>query len=328
MTNLDRIMQQIRREHIYIQTHNFPDPDAIASAYGLKQLLKHRGVEADICYKGKIERYNTDKLRELLETELFEIEHMPVPIGEEDEVILVDSQRGNSNIVDVPGKAIVCIDHHPFNCRFEYCFSDIRSKVGACASIIASYFFENQIPMNEKTATALAFGIRMDTMNLSRGVSKLDVEMIYQMYDLCDEDTIHILQNNNLYFEDLAVYSQAISSIEVYGNVSFADAGRDCPGGLVGSVSDFMLAIVMVDFSVVYSRDSEGIKLSVRSKKKFLDAGEIMKNSLEGLGSGGGHMEMAGGFVPFTGNEGEELLLIADIKERICTEIGKYTDKA
>ena len=24
---------------IYIQTHNFPDPDAIASAYGLKQLL-------------------------------------------------------------------------------------------------------------------------------------------------------------------------------------------------------------------------------------------------------------------------------------------------
>lgn len=51
-------------------------------------------------------------------------------------------------------------------------------------------FFENDIPMNRRIATALTFGIRMDTMNLSRGVSKLDVEMLYRMFDLCDADVI------------------------------------------------------------------------------------------------------------------------------------------
>ena len=32
MTKLDELVTQINREHVYIQTHNFPDPDAIASA--------------------------------------------------------------------------------------------------------------------------------------------------------------------------------------------------------------------------------------------------------------------------------------------------------
>ena len=56
--------------YVYIQTHNFPDPDAIASAFGLQELLKLRGIHATICYKGKIDRYSTDKLREILDIRL------------------------------------------------------------------------------------------------------------------------------------------------------------------------------------------------------------------------------------------------------------------
>ena len=51
MTKLDELVTQINREHVYIQTHNFPDPDAIASAFGLQELLKLRGIHATICYK-------------------------------------------------------------------------------------------------------------------------------------------------------------------------------------------------------------------------------------------------------------------------------------
>lgn len=324
MTKLDELLEQIYRKHVYIQTHNFPDPDAIASAYGLQQLLKYRGIEADICYKGKIDRYNTDKLREIMGIELLDVDKLSSVLEEEDEVILVDAQKGNSNIIDITGDEIICIDHHPLNEKFDYRFSDIRPEIGACASIIASYFFENQIPMDEKTATTLTFGIRMDTMNLSRGVSKMDVEMIYRMFDLCDDEVIHVLQNSNLYFEDLMAYSEAISSIEVYGNISFADTGKNCPQALIASVSDFMLALVTVSFSVVYSRNSEGIKLSVRSEKKALDAGKIVARALEGIGSGGGHATMAGGFVPFAGSDREAQLLIADMKERFCTVIGEY----
>ena len=54
MQHLEHILECIHDKHIFIQTHNFPDPDAIASAYGLKVLLEKKGIGKKIFYKGKI----------------------------------------------------------------------------------------------------------------------------------------------------------------------------------------------------------------------------------------------------------------------------------
>ena len=322
MTKLEELLREIRKEHVYIQTHNFPDPDAIASAYAMQNLLQARGISSTICYKGKIDRYSTEKLQELLRLEFLHIEDLESRLTDEDEVILVDAQKGNSNIINMTGDEIICIDHHPKNDKYPYRFSDIRPEVGACATIMAQYFFENDVPMSRSVATALTYAIRIDTNNLSRGVSKLDFEMAYRMYDLCDYDTIHMLENSNLCFEDLVAYSKAIASIEVYDNISFADAGAGCP--VIANISDFMLALKEVSFSVVYARREGGVQLSVRSEKPSLDAGKIVSKALAGLGSGGGHAEMAGGFVTFAGDEKEEVILFDEIKERFVAVIGEW----
>lgn len=327
MTKLDELLQQIHREHVYIQTHNFPDPDAIASAYGLQRLLEYRGVKSTICYKGKIDRYSTGKLLEIIGIELLEVEHLEEILTDEEEVILVDAQRGNSNIIDIKGEEIICIDHHPVNEKSVYLFSDIRPEVGACATIIAQYFYENHVPMDWKIATTLTYGIRIDTNNLARGVSKMDMEMMYRLYDVCRMDVIHMLENSSLCFEDLVAYASAISSIEVYDDISFADTGADCPEALIANVSDFMLALVEVTFSVVYSRKEEGIKLSVRSQQAELDAGKITAAALCGIGNGGGHASMAGGFVPFCGSDGEVVILLDEIKERFTSVINQKKGK-
>lgn len=322
MTKLEELLREIHKEHVYIQTHNFPDPDAIASAYAMQNLLQARGISSTICYKGKIDRYSTEKLQELLRLEFLHIEDLESRLTDEDEVILVDAQKGNSNIINMTGDEIICIDHHPKNDKYPYRFSDIRPEVGACATIMAQYFFENDVPMSRSVATALTYAIRIDTNNLSRGVSKLDFEMAYRMYDVCDYDTIHMLENSNLCFEDLVAYSKAIASIEVYDNISFADAGAGCP--VIANISDFMLALKEVSFSVVYARREGGVQLSVRSEKPSLDAGKIVSKALAGLGSGGGHAEMAGGFVTFAGDEKEEVILLDEIKERFVAVIGEW----
>ena len=292
MTNLDRLLGEINRERVYIQTHNFPDPDAIASAYGLQRLLELRGVRATLCYKGKINRYSTGKLVELMGIELLNVDDLEKVLSDDDEVILVDSQKGNSNVIDLAGDEIICIDHHPDNDLFAYRFSDIRPEVGACSTMIAQYFFENGVPMDRKIATALTYGIRIDTANLTRGVSKLDVEMLYRMYDDCDCGVISMLENSVLCFEDLVAYSKAIS-----------------------------LALKEVTFSVVYSTKDGGIRLSVRSEGTGLDAGKVISRALDGIGNGGGHASMAGGFVPFDGNAQEKAALLDGIKERFIAVI-------
>lgn len=319
--NLTRLLQSIQNEHVYIQTHNFPDPDAIASAYGLQQLLKHCQVEATVCYQGKIERFNTNYIMDKLGISFSNLVDINDALLDEDEVILVDAQKFNSNVEDIKGVEIASIDHHPTFFEAEYRFADIRPEVGACASIIASYFFDNDIPMDAKTALVLTFGIRTDTAKLSRGVSQLDMDMLCRLFPLCDKDTIYYLENSELEFSDLKAYAKAIESIELYDDyVAFAFAGENCAEALVASVSDFILALIEVSFSVVYSQKKEGIKLSVRCANG-LDAGMITARALAGIGSGGGHQVMAGGFVPFSGTEQQLKQLIQIIKDNFCFQI-------
>ena len=63
-TALDRLLAVITRPRIYIQTHNYPDQDALAAAYGLKYLLEINEIGADICYKGQVDKLNTVAMME------------------------------------------------------------------------------------------------------------------------------------------------------------------------------------------------------------------------------------------------------------------------
>jgi nanoRNase/pAp phosphatase (c-di-AMP/oligoRNAs hydrolase) len=323
MTKLDEMMAVIHNSHVYIQTHNFPDPDAIASAYGLQQLLSFRGVASTICYEGKIERYNTSHIIHELDIKMVNVEEIGDALTEKDEVLLVDAQKFNANIIDIAGEEIICIDHHPTVKKVPYRFSDIRPQTGSCATMIAEYFFENEIPLDRKTATVLTFGIRSDTSKLSRGVDVLDLEMIYRLFPYTDQALINHLENAEICLTDLSSYSKAIESIRVYDRVSFAYAGKDCEQALVSCISDFMLALVEINFSIVYSQRTDGFKFSVRSENG-VDAGKITAAALKGVGSGGGHENMAGGFAPFQGTEEEGKIFMKGILKRFMDEIEKF----
>ena len=328
MSNFNEIISNIRSKHVYIQTHNFPDPDAIASAFGLSKLLKHYNIDSSICYKGKIDRYSTNDMIKRLGIELTNLDDIE-NMNTTDEIILVDTQKGNNNIFDAVGDQIICIDHHPSfdnSNRGIYRYADIRPEIGACATIIAGYYIENGIEMDGNIATALLYGIKSDTKGLSRGVSKKDVEVYEYLFARSNREVLGALEHCSINLEDLKAYANAINSIEVYDKVSFANTGENCPEALIASVCDFMIDLVEVEFSVVYSIKEDGIKLSVRSGGVY-DAGKITNQALIGLGGGGGHASMAGGFVPFTDKNNNAEEIIGRIQARFLDVIGKDTLK-
>lgn len=324
MSNFKTLLSALNKNGsaLYIQTHNFPDPDAIASAFGLQKLLQSRGVASCICYSGRIDRYNTNKMIDSLGIELINTKEL-APVDGTEEFILVDCQKGNPNIHSICGNEVICIDHHPVSSESPYLFEDIRPEAGSCSSIIAEYFMRNDIPIDTPAATALLYGIKIDTANLTRGVSRLDLDMFYSLYQLCDRDILSHLEQNNLQFDDLEAYTNAINSIRVIGDVSFANTGTNCPEALIATISDFMLALAEVQFSIVYSVQEEGIRLSVRSEYLKYDAGKVCSYALHGIGDGGGHPTMAAGFVPFTGITRDDRLLIPMIQIRFLEELGQ-----
>ena len=225
------------------------------------------------------------------------------------------------------GQEIICIDHHPIYEHIDYRFCDIRPDVGACASIIASYYFDNDIDMPNEVATALLYGIKMDTADMRRGVSQLDLDMFYKLFMLADRDILTNLDSSVLHFDDIKAYKDALSTIDIKEDVCFACAGYECKESLIAAICDFTLTLDGINLSIVYSPKKDGIKLSIRSGGKYL-SGVLAVNALRGIGTGGGHDNMAGGYVPY-GKETRPKVGDADIvrleheiKERFLKEAG------
>lgn len=321
MNKLDALLACLTNERIIVQMHNYPDQDALACALGLQVLLELKGKKAIIGYQGFVDKDNTLKMMELLGIEI--CEQADLNLTPEDEIIIVDGQKGNVNVTELNGNEVACIDHHRVVHAEKYRFQDIRVDVGACASIIASYFFENNIAMPQNVATALLYGIKMDTHNMTRGVSALDLEMFYKLYPLANREHLHLFENYCLRVRDLEAYRMAIETLRVVQGLGIAAVVENCSEALMGAVSDFLITISNVHITLVYSYRANGVKFSLRSSDESMDASEVIRKALEGLGDGGGHADMAAGFIPNVPNETIAMQYAMEVESKLLELIKK-----
>jgi nanoRNase/pAp phosphatase (c-di-AMP/oligoRNAs hydrolase) len=298
-TKLDKWVDILKDapDEVFIQPHNVPDPDAIASSLGLYYLLSERGIKKlAIVYDQEIEKANSLRMLEMFNVPIIQAAKA-LTLGSEDWSVLIDTQKSNSNTTDLPTDEVAVIDHHEFMGDQDYRFMDIRPDVGSCSAIIADWFFENKIEPPKHIATALLYGIFMDTDNLTRGVSDFDINMFYQLYSLSDIDMIVELKGHELSFKDLDMYAEAFKTVEKYDELAFLRL-MNVNDSLLGAAGDIVISVAGVGIVVAYSVRDNGIKLSVRSTCVKVKANDLVRHLVEGCGVGGGHDNMAGGFIP------------------------------
>lgn len=286
----------LRNHTVYIQTHNFPDPDAIASAFGLQQFLDFHGVSAMLCYDGKIDRLSAKKMLDTFGITMHSKNDLP-DMAQEDLIVLVDSQKKNSNVTDLIGDEVACIDHHPVFVSYQYLYQDIR-PVGACSSIIASYYEQTDTPISPACAAALAYGIKMDTADFCRGTAALDTEMLSFLFAQADWELVTRMYSNTMEFDDLRAYSAAIQNIKIFGGTGFAYIPFHCANALIAIISDFILSLDVVHIAIIYAKQTNGLRFSIRCEQNRIHAGNLIARVLKPWGSGGGHPSMAGGIIP------------------------------
>ncbi len=298
MSNFKKLLEIIKHEKdVYIQPHNFPDPDGIGAAFALCELIKLHGVNATIYYFGTLQRSIMVSMIENMDIDIHATE-TPV-LNENDPVIVVDCSPSNSNVMNLGGKIVGVIDHHEFITDIDYPFTDIRPDVGSTSTIIASYYFELNIEPKKDVATALAVGLNIDTGYLTRKITKFDLEVYSKLVDYIDIDTMRFIIINNLEIKDLEYIRIALDNYRTRNAFLMANAGDNQESNFTGIISDFFLSIKEIDFVVIYTVINSGIILSVRNLKPEWNAAKIVQSALEGLGTGGGHKHMAGGFIKF-----------------------------
>src|SRR5215218_2410150 len=147
-------------ERVVFVSHVQPDPDSLGSMLGLAHLVESRLNKSTLITRdGLISRAENRALVDVLHLDLVPVEE--VQWRPNDAVVMVDSQprTGRHTFPEsVPLYAV--IDHHDTPGDLEgVSFTDIRSTHGATCTVVTKYLVEQDVPIPEKVATALLYGI-------------------------------------------------------------------------------------------------------------------------------------------------------------------------
>lgn len=279
----------------YIQTHNFPDHDSVATAFALQYLSGQLGKDAKIIFEGEIQR---DSLKKMIQVLGIDIRHASkYPLTSQDKIVVVDGCKGNKNVTDLIGNEIGVIDHHQVRAPEDVRFVDIRPEYGACSSIVFEYFAQAEIDIPQKVATALLVGINMDTALLTRNVSRADLLAYTDLYGRADVALVNSILINYIQTKDLGFFKTALDRVRIKETLAFCFFPEGCNQNLMGILGDFFMALQEIEFVVLCAQNEGKINFSVRSENRDWNASAIIQDVLSGIGFGGGHIDRAGGIV-------------------------------
>jgi nanoRNase/pAp phosphatase (c-di-AMP/oligoRNAs hydrolase) len=296
MLTIKEFIASLPRERpVYLQTHNYPDHDAVASGFGFQYILSQFGISSRIIYDGDIQRESLLSLISRLKIDIKD--ESSYLLENDDKIIIVDGCKGNKNVTDLVGEEIGFIDHHEVRSPDNVLFVDIRFRYGSCSSIIFTYFRDLALDIPRDVASALLAGLLVDTDLMTRKVSEADIEAYVALYSKADVQFVNSNLRNNIQVKDLDFYRKAIEKVRITKRVAFCYFEDGCNQNLMGILGDFFLSVSEIDVVILCAKNDDVINFSLRNEVEALNAAAIVQELLQGIGFGGGHADMAGGIV-------------------------------
>lgn len=300
-----KLSELLQYDRILIQCHDNPDPDALASGYGLYEYFKSHKKDVHMIYCGR-ERVRKSNIKLMIEAMDIPVEYYDdykkgqAGLGSRDVLITVDCQYGESNVTHIDAEHVVIIDHHQVSPKLVYDSNtmDIRPELGSCSTHVWSMLNQEHFNVNEnlKLSSALYYGLSTDTGDFSEISYPLDKDMKDEL--LFDKMLIIQLNNSKISLAELEIAGVAL--IKYVYNTEHRYAlihAKPCDPNVLGYIIDLVLQVDVIDTCVVYNDKEDGYKFSVRSCIKDVKANELAAYIAEGMGGGGGHIDKAGGFI-------------------------------
>jgi nanoRNase/pAp phosphatase (c-di-AMP/oligoRNAs hydrolase) len=325
VTELSRSMtrarvQQYQRyfadaDRVLILLHNDPDPDALASGLALRNLLRRTKTTAIIGAVQGVTRPENLRMANMLD---IHVEHVtPATFQEFDRIATVDVQPhyfgGMLERVDL------VVDHHPEQTGYSAVFKDIRADYGSTSTILTEHLRAVDVNISERTATAMLYAIKSDTLFFARHTNRVDLEAFTFLYPLADAALIRKMEGAEITLERLDYVTRASQGGVMKDQVFCAFIGEAPREDFIPYTADFFLQLEDVKWTIVAGVVNGCFIVSVRNLGYSRNAGEFVKRWFADIGSAGGHRAMAKAVVPvekFRQKFGE--LKAAEITARIA----------
>jgi len=284
------------RGKILIVVHDNPDPDCLASALALRHLFREKiAVDPIIAFSGMIGRSENLIMAGILDIPLTPLDI--VDLDEYDVICMLDTQPLTGNNSLDPDAAIdIVIDHHPLREASKRClWVDVRENYGVTATILYEYLVANKIHIDSKLATAIFYAIKSDTQDLGREANLPDREAYLNLFPLVDKQLLYQITNPRQPIEYFRTITRTLAHARIYGRAVVADMQQVVFPELVAEMADFLLKLEDVEVVLTFGEYSRELVLSLRTSSPDMNAGEMVKRLVQGMGAGGGHGFVAGG---------------------------------
>ncbi|MDR2900929.1 MAG: DHH family phosphoesterase [Treponema sp.] len=280
---------------VIIQTHDYPDHDAVAAAYGLQQLLLRFNIHPQIVYRGMIQSHSLWAMITELDISLIRVDELVPENLLNIPCIVVDGNPNNTNARPLNQNLFGVVDHHVDSKTPECPFVDIRTSYGSCSTIVADYWEESNLAPEKNTATALLMGIEMDTDFLSRSTGPSDLDALHRLFFRADWQYGTQTLKSSLSVKDIPIFVMAGTNAKINNTLFFTTINTEASKELVSILADFFLRLREIAVSVIVEDQPNRRHVSVRSKSADISASVVIRKALNMIGSGGGHEYMAGG---------------------------------
>ena len=281
-------------DRVLIMLHNDPDPDAMASGLALRNILRRTKATAIIGAIQGVTRPENLRMVNLLDIHVEAITHESM--REYDRVAMVDVQPhyfgGAIDRVDL------VIDHHPEQPGYTAVFKDIRPDYGSTSTILTEHLRAVDVNISERTATAMLYAIKSDTLFFNRSTNRVDLEAFSYLYPLADAALIRKMEGAEITLERLDYVLSAFKDGALAEQVFCAFLGSLPREDFIPYVADFFLQLEDVKWTIVAGIVNDSLVVSVRNLGYTKNAGEFVRRFFADIGSAGGHRAMAKAVVP------------------------------
>ncbi|MEZ6230948.1 MAG: DHH family phosphoesterase [Candidatus Brocadiaceae bacterium] len=299
--NLVTVVKVATNKGLAIFLQDNPDPDAIASGLALKRIAEKYEVKSQIYYGGNIGHQQNKTLVNLLETNLIRLtssKESQEILNNSDKIALIEASIPAKNNI-LPASVIpnIIIDHHQTDFSLvKGDFIEILPHIGATSTIMTRYLRHLDIVPDLSLATALRYGIRVDTSGFTRNTTTEDLDAAAYLSPLVDVGLLNQIENPPMSAETLDIIGRAIRNREIKGSYlsSFVEFINDRDA--LPQAAELLLQMEGVSTVLVFGIDKDKVQLSSRSVDSRINLAALLQKAF-GFMNAGGHATMAAGSI-------------------------------
>jgi nanoRNase/pAp phosphatase (c-di-AMP/oligoRNAs hydrolase) len=292
--NLKQLLDMVHPDDsLLLLMYGSPDPDAIASAMALREIIQRKKGLAK-CVFAATEPFRRQQNKELAQAMRLTIRLLhQVDLSDYRFIALVDAQPSFFGDQFQSTKPAIVFDHHPRQGDWSAELTDIRPQYGALSSIFTEYLLAAHVRIPRSLHTALLYGIKTDTDNFDRETIAEDIRAYMYHARRANIRLIKRIELNQTPLSYLKYFDHAFHYMKHYRGRRVGFLGHVESSDVCVQVADFYLRMIGTYYVVVAGIVNDKLIIIFRGDGYRQDCGAIAQSACGLIGQGGGHRSAA-----------------------------------